>query len=310
MKNIKSIIFSLITVFAVIGCGDSGIDERLSRSDYFVAFDTKNGVFTSSTITEGETAIISVVMGATKGPSVTVDFDIVVPTADNPQSVEYTLLTMDDQVLTDKKLVFPEGTGTQQFKFVSSDNDLAGEGTRVFTFKLLSNSAGYTIGVGSNGEASEYKVNVLDDDIWASIGIGKFADTWTLGTTQYDVEILKSILEERYRVVTPYKEGLVNDDGEWENWRDGTNGPAYVEFWITSGDQVQFTTYNLGLNYQANTAHPIKAYFPTDLSQTLSDSYSKKTGEKTYQLAPYFYMDGLGGWNNTTKNGVIVITLP
>ena len=31
---------------------------------------------------------------------------------------------------------------------------------------------------------------------------------------------------------------------------------------------------------------------------------------KTIQLAPYYYIDGLGGWNYTQKNGIITITLP
>jgi hypothetical protein len=31
---------------------------------------------------------------------------------------------------------------------------------------------------------------------------------------------------------------------------------------------------------------------------------------KTLQLAPYYYINGVGGWNYTEYDGVIVITLP
>lgn len=181
-------------MFVVISCGDSGIDTRMSGSDFFVAFDTKNGVFASASITEGDTAVIAISMGATKGSSVSVEFDLAIPTVDNPLSAEYKLLTMDDQEMTEKKLTFPEGTGIQKFKFVTYDNDLAGDGTRTFTFKLLSNSAGYTIGVGANGEASEYKVNVLDDDIWNPVGTGSFVSA-AFGGKTFPVDYYRSILD-------------------------------------------------------------------------------------------------------------------
>ena len=40
------------------------------------------------------------------------------------------------------------------------------------------------------------------------------------------------------------------------------------------------------------------------------DKFSKKIDAKTYQLAPYYYINGLGGWNYTEYNGVILIALP
>jgi len=144
---------------------------------------------------------------------------------------------------------------------------------------------------------------------WADLGIGTFQDNWALGGL-YEVEVQKAIGLERYRLVSPYKEGLANDDGDWADWLDGTSGPEFVEFWETSNDLVQFKTYFLGLNYNAIPANPVKAYYPSELSATFSVAKSKKIGDKEYQLAPYYYVDGVGGWNQTEVDGVIVITLP
>ena len=33
-------------------------------------------------------------------------------------------------------------------------------------------------------------------------------------------------------------------------------------------------------------------------------------GDGYIQIAPYYYIDGLGGWNYTQKDGVIYIVLP
>ena len=139
--------------------------------------------------------------------------------------------------------------------------------------------------------------------------MGTFQDNWALGGT-YSVEIQKAQGFYRYRVIDPYKEGLTNDDGAWENWiAMGTRCP-YIEFWETGNDGlILFNNFALGINYQAVASQPIRAYHASSFSGTDS-SFSKKVDAKTYQLAPYYYINGVGGWNNTEYDGVIVITLP
>ena len=139
--------------------------------------------------------------------------------------------------------------------------------------------------------------------------MGTFQDNWALGGT-YSVEIQKAQGFDRYRVIDPYKEGLTNDDGEWENWiAMGTRCP-YIEFWETGeGNLILFNNFALGINYQAVASQPIRAYHASSFSGT-NPEFSKKVDNKTYQLAPYYYINGVGGWNNTEADGVIVITLP
>lgn len=161
----------------------------------------------------------------------------------------------------------------------------------------------------SVGGVAETSVSAYKEYVFESLGMGTFQDNWALGGT-YSVEIQKAQGFDRYRVIDPYKEGLTNDDGEWENWiAMGTRCP-YIEFWETGeGDLILFNNFALGINYQAVASQPIRAYHASDFSGT-NPEFSKKLDAKTYQLAPYYYINGVGGWNNTEADGVIVITLP
>lgn len=174
----------------------------------------------------------------------------------------------------------------------------------IATITITLNEADASVGGVAETEISAYKEYVFE-----SLGMGTFQDNWALGGT-YSVEIQKAQGFDRYRVIDPYKEGLTNDDGEWENWiAMGTRCP-YIEFWETGeGDLILFNNFALGINYQAVASQPIRAYHASSFSGT-NPAFSKKVDNKTYQLAPYYYINGVGGWNNTEYDGVIVITLP
>lgn len=161
-------------------------------------------------------------------------------------------------------------------------------------------------GVGGIAEAT---VSAYKEYVFESLGMGTFQDNWALGGT-YSVEIQKAQGFDRYRVIDPYKEGLTNDDGDWQNWISmGTRCP-YIEFWETGeGDLVMFNNFALGINYEGAASQPIRAWHSSQLGGGVPD-LCKKLDAKTYQLAPYYYINGLGGWNYTEYNGVIVITLP
>ena len=66
--------------------------------------------------------------------------------------------------MTTFQLTFPDGTGSQKFKFVAVDNDIV-DGARTFVLAITGNSAKYTIGIGNDGEASTYSINVKDDEV-------------------------------------------------------------------------------------------------------------------------------------------------
>lgn len=241
-------------------------------------------------------------------------FELSAP-ANNPVISVPVYRAVADEVLTSSITVSTDAPGVTA---PSSITFAAGEQETTIDINL-----GETLGVGevvdititlnetdaSVGGVAETVVSAYKEYVFVSLGMGTFQDNWALGGT-YSVEIQKADGFDRYRVIDPYKEGLTNDDGAWENWiAMGTRCP-YIEFWETGeGDLVMFNTFALGINYEAAASQPIKAYHSAVLGGGVPD-FCKKIDAKTYQLAPYYYISGLGGWDNTGYDGVIVITLP
>lgn len=158
------------------------------------------------------------------------------------------------------------------------------------------------------GGVGTTKLTVQKEYNWTSLGTGTYTDNWGWGIT-YNVEILKAEGFDRYRVVEPYTESMKNDDGAWEDWLAPSACP-YAEFYtVSENGTVSFDPFFLGLYYQADTSQPIYAY-PADAFSGIDGSHSKWIDSKTIQLAPYYYIDGVGGWNMTGQDGVVLITLP
>lgn len=162
------------------------------------------------------------------------------------------------------------------------------------------------VGLSLDGEGST-TVTVNKDYNWQPIGTGKFVDNWASGV-EYEVEFVKAEGFDRWRALAPYDETLENDDGDWTDWI-GTSTPSHVEFWTVENDLIRFSTFYLGVNYEAEMSQPIYVYHPSSFANQPVE-FNKWLDDKTVQLAPYYYIDGVGGWNNTAANGVIIITLP
>lgn len=149
---------------------------------------------------------------------------------------------------------------------------------------------------------------VSKDYNWQLLGKGTYTDNWSSGVT-YEVDIYKAEGFDRYRVMDPYTESLKNDDGEWGNWISLGTVTPHVTFWNTTDGMVTFSPFAMGINYQGDNSQPIYAY-PPSAFVGLPSTFNKWIDAKTVQLAPYYYIDGVGGWNNTAADEVVVITLP
>ena len=144
---------------------------------------------------------------------------------------------------------------------------------------------------------------------WVSLGKATFIDAF-VGATG-NPEVLKADGFERYRVMAPYEEWRLSPDAQADSWTAASSAP-FIELWVEDG-LVFFDSYFTGLNYDGDKSQPIMAHHPSAFS-SLNDAefwqFNKFVDAKTIQLAPYYYIDGLGGWNYTQKNGIITITLP
>lgn len=129
---------------------------------------------------------------------------------------------------------------------------------------------------------------------WVSLGTGQFYDVF-LGLGVVEVEVLKAEGFNNYRIIDPYPVALVSQD----SWYGGPRAEE-IEFWVTSGANVTWDKFwYIGLNYQGVAGQPIKAYLPSALaaSQAPNDANSKFLTDKVVFFNPYYYIDGLGGYD-------------
>ena len=143
---------------------------------------------------------------------------------------------------------------------------------------------------------------------WESLGKGAFVDNF-FGFVS-EPEIMKAKGYERYRVMAPCEDYRLNPDPS-DTWVASWSAP-YIELWVEDG-LVFFDEYFTGQNYDGDKTAPIYAWHPSafsDLNSLEFWQHNKFLSDKVIQLAPYYYIDGLGGWNQTQKDGIVLIQLP
>ena len=143
---------------------------------------------------------------------------------------------------------------------------------------------------------------------WESLGKGAFVDNF-FGFVS-EPEIMKAKGYNRYRVMAPCEAYRLNPDPS-DTWVASWSAP-YIELWVEDG-LVFFDEWFTGQNYDGDKTAPIYAYHPSAFSDLNSPEFwqhSKFLSDKVIQLAPYYYIDGLGGWNQTQKDGIVLIQLP
>lgn len=144
---------------------------------------------------------------------------------------------------------------------------------------------------------------------WESLGNGYFVDNFF--GMESTPEILKAVGFDRYRVMAPceaYRTDPGNADDDWI----ATWSAPYIELWVEDG-LVFWNEWFTGQNYDADSSQPIYAYHPSAFASLATPdnwTFSKFLDEKTIQLAPYYYIDGVGGWNYTQYDGIVLIALP
>ena len=143
---------------------------------------------------------------------------------------------------------------------------------------------------------------------WESLGKGAFVDNF-FGFVS-EPEIMKAKGYERYRVMAPCEDYRLNPDPS-DTWVASWSAP-FIELWVEDG-LVFFEKYFTGQNYDGDKTTPIYVYHPSAFSSLNSPEFwqhNKFISDKVIQLAPYYYIDGLGGWNKTQTDGMILIKLP
>lgn len=144
---------------------------------------------------------------------------------------------------------------------------------------------------------------------WIELGTGTFNDNYFFGEVN-EVKVYQAEGFDRWRVETPYTAYFANGLPEWLAGQFNaalTLLPANVDFWLQDG-VVYYNSFGIGLNYPGYG--DIYAYHPANFQGT-TNAHNKRVDEKTFYLAPYYYIpDFGGGFDATAEEGAIVITLP
>lgn len=189
-----------------------------------------------------------------------------------------------------------------------------------------------TLSLEGTGETTPYGLSVYTFEVgipapWVSLGTATFSDSFIFSNS-YGVELQQN--EDNpalFRLVDPYSEAIKE-----EGLSTKGNQSAYLTFKLLApGDKVNDVTitsngivyfdpcctgfYNTSNDYNKD----INAYHPSAFTKFQEEStwqHSRVTHYKedgtpgAVQLAPYYYMEGLGGYDQTQSDGMITILFP
>ncbi|MCH5175287.1 MAG: hypothetical protein J1F40_05325 [Prevotellaceae bacterium] len=171
------------------------------------------------------------------------------------------------------------------------------------------------------------KVTIMKDYNWTSLGMGTFDDALIFDES-YRVEIQQANENpSMFRLVHPYNEGL---EKEYTDDEIAENPSDYVKFQILkAGDVlrgvtlkndglVYYNQFNIGIkdedyNVAVSYVHPSAfASKATEESWSLNTvkSYQENGLPAVVQFAPFYYMNGVGGYDYSVYTGVVTITFP
>lgn len=163
---------------------------------------------------------------------------------------------------------------------------------------------------------------------WESLGDATFSDTW-LFDNSYSVEIERNMIDPtRYRLVDPYSEGL-DEEGYIPDDASG-NQCAYLEFQVlpagsvykgvttTVNGLVVYDDFDTGW-FESDYGADVVCMHPSRFTKYATENFwlhnivtqfSADGEPEVVQLAPMYYMAGIGGWDQTQNDGLITIVFP
>lgn len=179
---------------------------------------------------------------------------------------------------------------------------------------LTISDASYTTPYG----ASEYtfKAGVLSP--YASIGTGKLVEDYYWGYN-CSVNIMQN--QENPNVFRIYGASAPVNGGSASDYLEITvckPGDTFRGVTVTQNDLVYFADYNTGYHHSTYDAD-IMWYHPSKFTASNPEefwlhnvvlAYQEDGTPGQIQLAPRYYMDGVGGWNASQSDDVILITFP
>lgn len=223
-------------------------------------------------------------------------------------TVPFTILTNTDDVFNVGEAHFAAGDSLAHFKVTFPNAELG----KTYTLKLQVTDPQFSSAYSSTNSMT-YRVTRVK---WNLLGTGSFVDNFWY-EDESEVEIYQKDNEANvFRVMHPFDSMLANpaiSDAE----KSGNQSES-VTLTVRKDGLVVFSDMNSGYFHPSYGAD-VWLYHPSAFTSLQDESnwvFSKvlsyqddgKPGQ--IQLAPYYYMNGVGGWNNTKADNVVVITFP
>lgn len=271
----------LIGIFAAVAallCAVSCDTEQIGALyDGPAGFSFASGVMNVEVSAEDQGMIlIPVYRGGfdVNGAAIGFSYDVSEPDADEPVWVDADPDGLFS--LTSKNVIFADGLNTAYAQIRLADLNRMGV-TDKYRMRL-------TIKEGiSPSEKGEIVVTVSRKLTFRKFGDCSYFDHMIF-ENPYRVEIFKADEGEIYRVMDPYKEGLVAEDFAAQGWMGAT--PEYVQFICDDQGHITFEEFQVGMLLEAT--HMTWAYYPSDYKWGKDfseyDAKNLKLSDKHFQL--------------------------
>lgn len=308
MKKINLILGALVCLFAFSACTE--------EVEYTPASpESANGVYFSST---------SQASVALKSDAKTFDVQICRTDTAAEQTVQIAVET-DDTVgalQIPETVTFAAGQSTANLT-INYDFEKMGYNNQFAIQLTIDPAVASTVGL------SNYALIVYVPEPWKSLGYAIFTDAFFFVDT-YEVEIQQNELNPNsFRLVYPYHEAFEVDDdgyygGPWENTAEYLYfevlqpGTTLYGVPITMNDLVYFDPFMTGFVHPSygvaiELNHPALFSSLKDESNFTYNkvlSYQENGLPGVVQLAPMYYMDGVGAFNYSQEDEMVTIIFP
>lgn len=220
-------------------------------------------------------------------------------------------ITSDDDFFTaPSSISFAAGEATTNLTISYDPDSLEYDAYKNVTLTLGSE---YTTPYGNSaytfkgGIASPYK----------SIGKGVYSDNYYFEESASVIIMQNQEQKNTYRVMDPYK-SITGGGDAYIEIKVLQPGDKVGDVEITQSGLVRFTSCNTGYHHGTYDAD-VWIHHPSRFTSLQAESAWLKSRVIGYKedgtpgqiaLAPYYYMDGVGGWNATGEDAAIVITFP
>ena len=275
-----------------------------------------------ASITGGDQVYFSNTLPTTRNLSMS-ETKFIVPvtrvTTTNATTVNISLTSDDNFLSAPSSVSFPAGASTADIEITYDPEALGYDNFKNAVLKIADESQTNAYGnftySFSAGIPSPYK----------SLGKGSITDNFWFEATASVTIMQNTQNPNEFRIMTPF-EGLAKAagaslDGNQEPYIQLTllkPGDTFYNVTVTKNDLVGYTDLCTGYFHSSYEAD-VYMSFPGRFTSMASEDfwgYNKVVEWQEnglpgrIQLAPYFYMFGVGGWNNTQADGVVVIDFP